>query len=57
MTDKTGFAVSTTIVPLLPQDGRRHFARRKTLSVRLLEWTVAALWLLVAAVGVAAAAL
>ena len=57
MTDKTGFAVSTTIVPLLPQDGRRHFARRKPLSVRLLEWTLATLWLLVAAVGVAAAAL
>ena len=56
MTDKTGFAVSTTIVPLLPKDGRRHFARHKPVSVRLLEWTLPILWLLDAAIGVAAAA-
>ena len=56
MTDKTGFAVSTTIVPLLQTDGRRHFARRKPISVRLLEWTLPTLWLLDAAIGVAAAA-
>lgn len=48
------FGITTTIIPLLRKDGRLHFAHPKPISVRLLEWTVAALWLLVPATVVAA---
>lgn len=55
MTEETRFSISTTTLPLLRTDGRRHFARRRPISVRLLEWTIPALWILGTAVGLATA--
>lgn len=46
--------ITTTFVPLLHEDGRVRFEAHKPLSVRLLEGTVAGLWLAVLAVLVAA---
>lgn len=46
--------ITTTFVPLLHEDGRVRFEPYKPLSVRLLEGTVAGLWLAVLAVLVAA---
>jgi len=48
-----GFEITTSVIPLLRKDGRRHFAYPKPISVRLLEWTVPTLWLLVPAAIVA----
>jgi hypothetical protein len=54
MADDKRFGITTTILPILQTDGRRHFAQPKRPSVRLLEWTLLALWLLAPAVVVAA---
>jgi hypothetical protein len=55
MAEDKGFAVTTTIeIPLLRRDGRLHFQRAKPRGVRVLEWTLAGLWLSVAGVAIAA---
>jgi hypothetical protein len=55
MAEDKGFAVTTTIeIPLLRRDGRLHFQRAKPRRVRMLEWTLAGLWLSVAGVAIAA---
>ena len=54
MADDKRFGITTTIIPLLQKDGRSRFAHPKPVGVRLLEWTLVALWLLAPAVVVAA---
>ena len=54
MDDEKGFAVTTTEIPLLSVDGRRHFARARPARERVLQWTVAMLWLSAAGITVAA---
>lgn len=54
---KTGSGITTTLVPLLREDGRLHFAYPKPLSVRLLEAALAVLWFLAATVVVTATVL
>jgi len=51
---KTGFGIETTVIPLLREDGRLHFANRKSTGERLLEWAVGTLWFLAAVVLAAA---
>jgi hypothetical protein len=52
--DRNQLGITTTIIPLLRRDGRLHFEYPKPVGVRLLEWTLVALWLLAPAVVVAA---
>ena len=50
---KNNFGIDTTIRSvkgLLEHDGRLLFAQRPTLRDRLLEWSLPALWLVVAVV-------
>ena len=50
---KNDFGIDTTIRSvkgLLEHDGRLLFAQRPTLRDRLLEWSLPALWLVVAVV-------
>ncbi|MGQ0545906.1 MAG: hypothetical protein ACT4P3_11335 [Betaproteobacteria bacterium] len=54
MEEKKRFGITTTIIPLLQKDGRRRFEYPKPLNVRVLEWTMLALWLLAPAVVAAA---
>jgi hypothetical protein len=54
MAEDKGFGITTKEIPLMRRDGRLHFARRKPVRVRLLEWTLATLWLFVAGVAIAA---
>ena len=52
--DRNQLGITTTIIPLLRKDGRLHFEYPKPASVRLLEWTLVALWLLAPAAVFAA---
>lgn len=54
MAEDKGFDITTTEIPLIRRDGRLHFARPKPIRVRILEWTLATLWLFVAGVAIAA---
>jgi hypothetical protein len=54
MAEDKGFDITTAEFPLMRRDGRAHFARPKPIRVRILEWTLATLWLFVAGVAIAA---
>lgn len=54
MAEDKGFDITTAEFPLIRRDGRAHFARPKQVRVRILEWTLATLWLFVAGVAIAA---
>jgi hypothetical protein len=54
MDENRRFGMTTTEIPLLRRDGRLRFARPKPVHVRLLEWTVATLWVFVTGVAIAA---